>query len=57
METFLKAWLAPVWNVLVTEEFVVLFRVFYHFSIIDSSLTSCKFMLCSFAKSQGCPKN
>jgi hypothetical protein len=30
METFLKVWLAPMWNVLVTEEFVVLFRVFYH---------------------------
>jgi len=50
------------WNVLVIEEFVVLCSVFdyliaYHFSIMHSSLTSCRFMLCSFAQSQGCPKN
>jgi hypothetical protein len=62
METFLEVWLTPMWNVLVIEEFVVICRVFYyyiayHFSIIHSSLTSCKFMLCSFAKSWGCPKN
>jgi len=50
------------WNVLVTEKFVVLCSVFYyfiayHFSIIRSSLTSHRIMLCSFTKSWGCPKN
>jgi len=50
METFLKVCLAPIWNVLVIEQFVVLGRMFYyfiayHFSTVYSSLTSCKFML------------
>jgi hypothetical protein len=30
MDTFLEVWLAPLWNVLVTEEFVVLCKVFYY---------------------------
>jgi hypothetical protein len=61
METFLKVWLAPMWKVLVGEEFIVLGMVFYyfiacHFSITRSSLTFCRFILHSFAKSQGFPK-